>query len=165
MENKTKSTLNRYVRCIYWKMKNKHGVQHTREEALRIFALTTIERKRVHDEGATTFDPKFIREILNLCNEWGIPTKHIEQALTTPNSTEGLEQILLDLTPLRIRIRKLTPRECMRLQGVTDEDTDRMVKAGLSNSALYKLAGNSICTAPLEGIFTQLFRTDSDTLF
>jgi hypothetical protein len=53
----------------------------------------------------------------------------------------------------------------MRLQAVTDEDTQKMMDAGLSNSALYKLAGNSICVAPLEGIFTQLFRADTDSLF
>ena len=53
----------------------------------------------------------------------------------------------------------------MRLQGVPDDDFEKMKGAGLSNSSLYKLAGNSICTAPLKGIFTQLMRDDTECLF
>lgn len=63
------------------------------------------------------------------------------------------------------RIRKLTPKECMRLMGVRDEDTDKMRAAGISESQLYKLAGNSIVVQVLEGIFTQLFRADTENLF
>lgn len=165
MNTETKSTLNRYVRYIYRKMMRLHGVQKTREEALRIFALTTPERKRVKDEGAYTFSPEFVDSILALVKEWGIPTGHIADALAMFGDPGDLERTLLDLTPIRIRIRKLTPLECLRLQGVTDDDSRKMMGAGLSNSALYKLAGNSICTAPLEGIFTQMFRSDQDTLF
>lgn len=54
------------------------------------------------------------------------------------------------------RIRKLTPRECYRLMGFSDEDFD---KARLVNSdtQLYKQAGNSICVPVLEAIFKQFF--------
>lgn len=63
------------------------------------------------------------------------------------------------------RIRKLTPKECMRLMGVKDEDTQKMKDAGISDSQLYKMAGNSIVVNVLEGIFTQMFRADKDCLF
>lgn len=53
------------------------------------------------------------------------------------------------------RIRKLTPRECWRLQGFTDEDFDRAA-AGASNCQLYKMAGNSIAVPCLEAIFRSL---------
>ena len=53
------------------------------------------------------------------------------------------------------RIRKLTPRECWRLMGVKDEQFDRL--HGISNSQLYKLAGNSIVVDVLESIFRNLF--------
>lgn len=53
------------------------------------------------------------------------------------------------------RIRKLTPRECWRLMGVKDEQFDRL--HGISNSQLYKLAGNSIVVNVLEAIFRNLF--------
>lgn len=63
------------------------------------------------------------------------------------------------------RIRKLTPTECMRLMGVKDEDTKKMKDAGISDSQLYKMAGNSIVVNVLEGIFTQMFRKDTNCLF
>lgn len=42
------------------------------------------------------------------------------------------------------RIRKLTPRECWRLQGFPDWSFDRAQAAGLSDTQLYKQAGNSV---------------------
>ena len=87
------------------------------------------------------------------------------------------------------RIRKLTPRECGRLMGVSDADISKienypLVQDGngdfvpaegmvgadikrlkISESQQYKMYGNSIVVQVLEGIFTQLFRADSDCLF
>lgn len=54
------------------------------------------------------------------------------------------------------RIRKLTPRECFRLMGFTDADFDKI--KGISNTQLYKMAGNSIVVNVLEAIFKQLFK-------
>lgn len=65
----------------------------------------------------------------------------------------------------RYRIRKLTARECFRLQGVSDSDIDKIKAAGISESQQYKMAGNSIVVQVLEGIFTQLFRKDQESLF
>lgn len=42
------------------------------------------------------------------------------------------------------RIRKLTPKECWRLQGFPDECFDKAKAMGISDSSLYKQAGNSI---------------------
>lgn len=56
------------------------------------------------------------------------------------------------------RIRKLTPRECFRLMGVTDAEIDTIQTAGISNSQQYKMAGNSIVVDVLAKIFEQLFR-------
>ena len=58
------------------------------------------------------------------------------------------------------RIRKLTPRECFRLMGLRDKEIDTIQSAGISNSQLYKLAGNSIVVDNLYHIFRTLF---SDT--
>lgn len=57
----------------------------------------------------------------------------------------------------KIRIRKLTPRECFRLMGVDDRDIDTMQADGISNSAQYKLAGNSIVVDVLFHLFRKLF--------
>lgn len=50
------------------------------------------------------------------------------------------------------RIRKLTPRECWRLMGFDDADFDKAQAAGISNTQLYKQAGNSIVVNVLEEI-------------
>lgn len=42
------------------------------------------------------------------------------------------------------KIRKLTPRECWRLQGFTDQQFDKVIKAGMSDTQLYKQAGNAV---------------------
>ena len=52
------------------------------------------------------------------------------------------------------RIRKLTPRECWRLMGFKDKYFDRV--QGVSNSQLYKQAGNSIVVDVLRAIFREL---------
>ena len=49
--------------------------------------------------------------------------------------------------------------------GVGDEDIDKIKDAGISESQQYKMAGNSIVVPVLEGIFTQMFRKDSEALF
>lgn len=54
-------------------------------------------------------------------------------------------------------IRKLTPRECFRLMDVPERHIDRLMSAGISNSQLYKLAGNSIVVACLYHIFRKMF--------
>lgn len=54
-----------------------------------------------------------------------------------------------------LRIRKLTPKECWRLMGFTDEDFDKASKVN-SNAQLYKQAGNSIVVQVLEAIFKEL---------
>ena len=42
------------------------------------------------------------------------------------------------------KIRKLTPRECWRLQGFTDDQFDKAKATGLSDSRLYKMAENAV---------------------
>jgi DNA (cytosine-5)-methyltransferase 1 len=54
------------------------------------------------------------------------------------------------------RIRKLTPLECWRLMGCSDEDYYK-AKRFNSDSQLYKQAGNSIVVNVLEGIFANMF--------
>lgn len=55
------------------------------------------------------------------------------------------------------RIRKLTPKECWRLMGFKDASFERAMSSGISNSQLYKMAGNSIVVNVLESILGRLF--------
>jgi DNA (cytosine-5)-methyltransferase 1 len=53
-------------------------------------------------------------------------------------------------------VRKLTPKECWRVMGFSEEAYSR-VEGRLSNTQLYKQAGNTICVSCLQAIFTELF--------
>ena len=53
------------------------------------------------------------------------------------------------------RIRKLTPRECGRLMGVSDEDISKMAAVN-SNTQLYKQFGNSIVVDVMCAMFKNL---------
>lgn len=55
------------------------------------------------------------------------------------------------------RIRKLTPRECFRLMGVSESDIDKIQSAGISKTQQYKMAGNSIVVDVLYYIFKKMF--------
>ncbi len=59
------------------------------------------------------------------------------------------------------RIRKLTPRECWRLQGFTDEQFDKAQATGLSDSRLYKMAGNAVTVNVISEIGKIIKKVDS----
>lgn len=57
---------------------------------------------------------------------------------------------------MNLRIRKLMPKECFKLQGVKASDSKRITD-NTSDRNAYKLAGDSISTCNLMMIFGQLF--------
>ena len=65
-----------------------------------------------------------------------------------------VQQIFLD----NCRIRRLTPLECWRLMGFDDDDFWKAKNAGVSDTQLYKQAGNSIVVNVLEEVFKKLFK-------
>ena len=80
--------------------------------------------------------------------------KQVVQTLTTsPNQALFYNGI----------IRKITPRECWRLTGFTDEDYDNVAQQGIGKGALYKLPGNSIVVPVLEAIFKALLLENSNS--
>ena len=74
--------------------------------------------------------------------------------IRTVNS--GGDKRIIDVN--NYRIRKLTPSECLRLMGLHESEIEKLKASGLSNTRLYKLAGNSIVVNVLESIFSQLFK-------
>ena len=82
----------------------------------------------------------------------------ISPTLTTENIPSVLEPWIweVDGVTYLIRIRKLTPKECWRLMGFTDEDFEK-AEAVNSNTQLYKQAGNSIVKQVLMSVFNNLF--------
>ena len=54
------------------------------------------------------------------------------------------------------RVRRLMPRECFRLQGFTDEQFDTLVRIGIPEAQLYKMAGNSVTTNVVTAVARKL---------
>lgn len=76
---------------------------------------------------------------------------------TIPANNAGNKMNVIENMPNEFRIRKLTPLECWRLMGFKDENFYKAKELGLSDSALYKQAGNSIVVNVLHAIFKNLF--------
>lgn len=78
---------------------------------------------------------------------------------TITTRPEGLKTAILPIVQNKeyhtLAIRKLTPKECWRLMGFSDNDFDKASKVN-SNAQLYKQAGNSIVVNVLMAIFKEL---------
>lgn len=81
---------------------------------------------------------------------------NISPTITTQDNAGGLMRVSVDSNK-KYRIRRLTPRETWRLMNFTDDQFDKAMDAGLSNSQLYKQAGNSIVVGVLEQIMGNLY--------
>ena len=75
-----------------------------------------------------------------------------DNAFTVTKETDGI----VENDKGKLRIRYLTPRECLRLQAFPDDAIDRLEKV-LSKSAMYKVAGNSIAVCCLKAIFKGIY--------
>lgn len=73
----------------------------------------------------------------------------------TSNCLTSVQKDNMVLEKPKYRIRKLTPRECGRLMGVSDEDIDKMAAVN-SNTQLYKQFGNSIVVDVMCAMFKNL---------
>lgn len=121
------------------------------------------------------FMPKVMAHLpnRNMCSGNVYDKNNICQALMACMGTGGTNQPLIKVdkyreeqnmedvktenqeTKEKYAIRKLTPRECYRLMNFSDEDFEK-AQSVISNSQLYKTAGNSIVVAVLCAIFSQL---------
>ena len=86
----------------------------------------------------------------------GIPTQQmLEIGGECSNTLTTVQKDNVVVEQLPFRVRKLTPRECYRLMGFDDEDFEK-AESVISNTQLYKQAGNSICVPVLEAIFREM---------
>src|SRR5699024_8845845 len=74
---------------------------------------------------------------------------------TLTTRPEGFKTAILPITN-GLRIRKLTPLECWRLQGFTDEQFYKAKNDGVSNSQLYKQSGNAITISVADAIIKKI---------
>ncbi|MGS5802120.1 DNA (cytosine-5-)-methyltransferase [Staphylococcus aureus] len=84
--------------------------------------------------------------------------KTIDKSGLSPTLTtrpEGFKTAILPITE-DLRIRKLTPLECWRLQGFTDDQFYKAKESGVSNSQLYKQSGNAITISVADAIIKKI---------
>ena len=62
-------------------------------------------------------------------------------------------------------IRKLTPTECWRLMGFTNEDVEKCKAVGMSDTQLYRQAGNSIVTNCIELLAEHLYKAQENETY
>lgn len=116
------------------------------EECNVAFTLTTSSGNKVTENFIININPSGRGMNGNVYNTELSPT------LTT-NKGEGVKILQNE----DYKIRKLTPLECWRLMGFSDNDYYAAKSVGTSNAQLYKQAGNSIVVTVLEAIFRKLF--------
>lgn len=104
--------------------------------------------KNISNVELKMFNPFNNREITNIA-----PTQTTSCGITTSSSAVLISEDGKQL----MKIRKLLPIETWRLMGFDDEDFFKAKSAGVSDSQLYRQAGNSIVVNILESIFEELF--------
>lgn len=147
-------------------------------EAIHVKSILTPDRinkrqngRRIKEEGEPMFtltgqDRHGVVEIKNATKSGMLPARvgdGIETAYSSSNTrrarvqpgrcstitTHGTAGVLMETSP--VRIRKLTPKECWRLQGFSDEQFEKAAEVN-SNTQLYKQAGNAVTVNVVEAI-------------
>ena len=107
---------------------------------------------------ASEFKPKIAeRKMFNLYNNKEIKDIAPTQTANCGNSYSSAAVLISEDGTTFMRIRKLTPLECWRLMGFDDDDFYKAKNAGISDTQLYRQAGNSIVVNVLEKILECLF--------
>lgn len=156
--------------CLYEGMEQK-CVAYTRDSKGKVISRRLSDiANTVHGStgcGGSTdcfvVEPKII-QVGNLADEKGFKNPQrgrvynpigISPNINTMGGGNLQPKIIEDFA--NYRIRKLTPRECFRLMGVSEKDIDNIQQSGISKTQQYKMAGNSIVVDVLYYIFKKMF--------
>ena len=71
-------------------------------------------------------------------------------------TTSHMPKLAVNSDIENLQYRKLTPRECLRLQTVPEHHIDTLLSAGISNTQLYKMTGNGFTMEVIKHIFKGL---------
>lgn len=127
-----------------------------------IIKIGDLQLEGRHESSCRVYSPDGLSPTLTKCEGGGLQHKILDvRACLTPDRIEKRQngrrfkepgEPMFTLTKQDIhgvlqgyRIRKLTPKECWRLQGIPDEITDKVIQAGISDSQMYRGAGDA-CT-------------------
>ena len=121
--------------------------------------ISDLER-HLFESANRVYDVLGCAPTMNTCGGGGLQPKILEEqhivAMRGRNpDVAGTHGYANSHIATQYRIRKLTPRECGRLMGVSDEDINKM-EAVNSNTQLYKQFGNSIVVDVMCAMFKNL---------
>ncbi len=165
--NRKQRDFHRYVRVVYRACRKLYGKEKTQDECLKVFKVIFPELYKLRNCVEEKIQVPLIvsTKLLVATHDWNPHGKlaelvaYVIGTLQFPVdwNREDLMQFYEDIMPVVMRIRKLTPRECFRLMGMSETDIDVVLSSGISNSACYKLAGNSIVVDVMTAMFDTLF--------
>ena len=95
-------------------------------------------------------------------NVWD--SEKLSPTLTTMQGG-NMQPMIIETAQSQSKIRKLTPKECFKLMGLTSEDCDKARNIGMSNTNLYKQAGNGIITNCCELLAEHLYKAQYDNTY
>ena len=139
---------------------NKQGISNT---------ITTVQKDnyviepclKIKEATKAGYKEAYAGDGVNISGRMKYQRGNVQKEMTQTLMANGSERGVV--TP-DMRIRKLTPRECWRLMGFGDEDADedfdKARDVEVSDTQLYKQAGNSIVVNVLEAVFKNLFGGD-----
>ncbi len=132
-----------------------------------------------HESTRRIYDIEHISSTVNTCNDGGHEPKvmlvggvgnknsnngtqyyqqnriYADQIALCQSANESFNPYYKTMEEKKVRIRKLTPKECWRLMNFTDEDFNKAKEVN-SDSQLYKQAGNSIVVSVIEAIIKEM---------
>ena len=153
------------VRIVYRAMRKLYGKEKVQDECLRVFKVVYPLLHKAQKSGEFGFPDVAKQRIRKIFEEWNADTfseldillGKVSDRLDKEFCRATFVEFCEDIMPVVMRIRKLTPRECGRLQGCDEKTIDIMESCGVSRSAQYKMYGNSITVDVLFHIFRKLF--------
>ena len=111
---------------------------------------------------------QFTRELTSIMQKLSHETSQEKNLYHLRETTQGIRLLQQALYKIQevwgsslhkkqgVRIRKLTEKECWRLQGFTDEQFYKAKDSGVSNSQLYKQSGNAITISVADAIIKKI---------
>lgn len=166
--------LHQQVRVIYRACRRIYGKEKTQDECLRVFKVVFPElyRLKSSENEREVLDESIRPALQEIAKSWH-PQKSLKALIERVDNLIGLPfdedrksliELLEDVTPVAMRIRKLTTWETGRLMGLSEEELKTMHSCGLAKSSLYKLHGNSIVVDVLYHLLrTLLIEEDKPT--
>lgn len=132
----------------YWKVINakEQGIPQNRERVFCVSILGDEEFKFPEDKPMKSLKDLGISTPIIHKGQFGSDRVYTDYSPTLTRATGG------NHIPF-VEDRKLTPYECGLLMGLTKEESEDLVKSGMSNTRLYNALGNSIVVDVLVGIF------------